>query len=157
MTETLLPTFAELNVLPSLAGGHTADLRVDTGAFRLWTSRMDIADGEPFEGLLLAPHLCLGAGERAAQRDDLELSLDRQRIASMLLHQRGIGVEVVRERLVPDAAVAEVVDRTREQVQRLGDVLGPVDHSANRCSDHPFMKGEQGNEPLMVVFGSRHL
>jgi hypothetical protein len=47
--DNVLPYWHELIVLPSLAEGHTVDLRVDTEAFRVWTARTGLADGEPYE------------------------------------------------------------------------------------------------------------
>lgn len=44
-----LPTFEQLEALPSLCQAQTCDLRIDTGDFRVWTSRMGLEDGEPFE------------------------------------------------------------------------------------------------------------
>jgi len=49
MTTDLLPTHAALSELPSLSIGLAADLRIDTGDFRVWTTRTGLADGEPFE------------------------------------------------------------------------------------------------------------
>lgn len=45
--ETLLAR--DLEQLPTLAVGHTADLKVDRGGTRVWLSRTGLADGEPFE------------------------------------------------------------------------------------------------------------
>lgn len=45
----LLPYWHELTALAPRSDGHIADLRIDTGDFRLWTSRCSTADGEPFD------------------------------------------------------------------------------------------------------------
>ena len=47
-TSAELPTWAELHNLPSLCSSQCLDLRIDTGDFRIWTSRMSLADGEPY-------------------------------------------------------------------------------------------------------------
>ncbi len=47
--EVLLPGWEALTALDSLHPGHFLDLRIDTGDFRVWTSRCGLADGEPFE------------------------------------------------------------------------------------------------------------
>ena len=44
-----LPFWHELMAIEKVLGGQMADLRIDTGDFRIWTSRMDLDDGEPFE------------------------------------------------------------------------------------------------------------
>jgi len=49
MSAVFLPTFEQLEALPSLWQAQTCDLRVDTGDFRVWTSRMGLEDGDPFE------------------------------------------------------------------------------------------------------------
>lgn len=38
--------YYDLQALPTLSQGHTADLKIDTGTLRVWLSRMTIADGE---------------------------------------------------------------------------------------------------------------
>ena len=53
-TSTELPTWAELHNCPSLCQTQTSDLRIDTGDFRIWTSRMTLADGEPYERTVYA-------------------------------------------------------------------------------------------------------
>ena len=45
----LMPSWAELTPLNVLSQGWNADLRIDTGDFRVWTARTGLADGEPYE------------------------------------------------------------------------------------------------------------
>ena len=39
-------TIGELESMPTLCSGHTADLKIDTGVTRVWLSRMGPEDGE---------------------------------------------------------------------------------------------------------------
>ncbi len=45
----LLPGWEALTALDSLHSGQVHELRIDTGDFRVWTSRCTLADGEPYE------------------------------------------------------------------------------------------------------------
>lgn len=45
----LLPTAAALAALPTIFECQDSDLKVDTDDFRLWLSRCDLSDGEPFD------------------------------------------------------------------------------------------------------------
>ncbi len=45
----MLPGWEALTALDSRWSGHVYELRIDTGDFRVWTSRCGLADGEPFE------------------------------------------------------------------------------------------------------------
>lgn len=47
--ERLLPGWQSLLALPVLCQGQADDLRIDTGEFRVSTSRCGLADGEPYE------------------------------------------------------------------------------------------------------------
>ena len=42
-------TFQELEALPTLAIGQADDLKIDTGKYRVWLSRCDTTDGEPYD------------------------------------------------------------------------------------------------------------
>ncbi len=46
--EELLPDWETLTALDSLSESTFHDLRIDTGDFRVWTSRANLADGEPY-------------------------------------------------------------------------------------------------------------
>lgn len=42
-------TLAELQALPTIKQGHTANLKVETQDTRVWLSRLGVEDGEPYE------------------------------------------------------------------------------------------------------------
>lgn len=44
-----LPDWIELTTIEPLDSGWNADLRIDTGDFRVWTARTGLDDGEPYE------------------------------------------------------------------------------------------------------------
>lgn len=53
----VLPYWHELLARPSMADTQTCDLRIDTEAVRLWTSRCGLLDGEPFDHTVYAEML----------------------------------------------------------------------------------------------------
>ena len=44
-----LPTTKQLEVMPTLLVSHTCDMKFDDGEVRLFLSRCDMRDGEPFD------------------------------------------------------------------------------------------------------------
>jgi len=50
-------TLSELEAMPTLATGQADDLKVDTGAKRVWLSRCTIEDGEPFNNKVTVERL----------------------------------------------------------------------------------------------------
>lgn len=72
-------TLAELEAMPTINVGYTADLKVDTGTERIWQERTTIADGEPFEHTITVERLIDGAW-RTVDRYDAERA--RRRVES---------------------------------------------------------------------------
>lgn len=50
-------TLAELERIPTINSGWTADLKVDNGKIRVWLERIGITDGVPFEHTVCVEHL----------------------------------------------------------------------------------------------------
>lgn len=53
-------TLAELEAMPTISQGHTDDLKNDTGEFRIWLSRMTVADGMPYDNQVTVEKLING-------------------------------------------------------------------------------------------------
>ncbi len=54
-------TLEELEVLPTLAEGQTANLKIETETHRVWLNRTGIDDGEQFDNGVCIEHLVNGA------------------------------------------------------------------------------------------------
>lgn len=48
-SRVLLPTAEQLEAVPTLSESHTCDMKYDDGEVRLFLSRCDTRDGEPFD------------------------------------------------------------------------------------------------------------
>ena len=55
--------------LPTLQAGHCSDLKVDDGRYRVWLSRMDMTDGEPYDNTVYVEELHRGAWQELGHYD----------------------------------------------------------------------------------------
>lgn len=53
-------SLSELESLITLAVGQADDLKIDTGAHRVWLSRCTVADGEPYDNKVTHEELVAG-------------------------------------------------------------------------------------------------
>ena len=51
-------TVVELNEMPRLRSGHFSNLVYDDGQYRIWLSRMTVADGAPFDNVIEVEGFC---------------------------------------------------------------------------------------------------
>jgi hypothetical protein len=61
MNNQLMPSAKQLEVLPTLTQSYTCDLKIDDSDYRVFLSRLDAGDGEPFDNTVYVEALgCLG-------------------------------------------------------------------------------------------------
>ena len=60
MAKHLMPSAKQLEVMPTLVQAHTCDLKIDDGAYRVFLSRLDAGDGEPFDNTVYVEMLKRG-------------------------------------------------------------------------------------------------
>jgi len=60
-------TANELEELPTLSSGHFDNLKIDDGQYRVWLSRVGIADGMPYDNQIMVEKLVNGRWEIVEQ------------------------------------------------------------------------------------------
>lgn len=60
MTNQLMPSAKQLDVMETLTQAYACDLKIDTGDYRVFLSRLDAEDGEPFANTVYVEAYKLG-------------------------------------------------------------------------------------------------
>jgi len=60
MNNDLMPNTKQLDVMPTLSQAYTCDLKIDDGDYRVFLSRLDAGDGEPFDNTVYVEAYRLG-------------------------------------------------------------------------------------------------